>query len=184
MQLQLYVEKKNCYSNKKKMEFVSYEDRCKLVIASGSDKSHTQLCHEFNQNHPDIIIRPYDIANLLKRFFKNGSIKTKNERKQEFTTDSEFCQNEVDQVYNVINEDPHTSITRSSLITGISRSKTHKILKEGGFHPYKLQYLQTLETTDFQKRLDMCNWFQNKIHTIPNFIRHVSVVSLTRLVFH
>lgn len=153
------------------MDSLSIEDRCNLIIASGKGEGHAKLCYDFNQNHPEIVINTYDIANLLRRFFKNGSVLSKAERKQEFTKDSKFEQNEIDQVHNIIDENPHTSVSRSSLMTGISRSKTYKILKTNKFHPYKLQYLQELQPTDFTQRLNMCHWFQHKISTSPNFVR-------------
>lgn len=44
-----------------------------------------------------------------------------------------------------------------------------QILKEQKFHPYKLQMLHPLTEDDPDRRLQMCEWFSNKLHKNNRF---------------
>lgn len=68
-----------------------------------------------------------------------------------------------------MNENPHSSISRTSLITGVSQYKTYNIIKNRGLFPYKMSVMQQLSITDHATRLQMCNFFMQKFSIDPDF---------------
>lgn len=58
-----------------------------------------------------------------------------------------------------IEENPRTSIRRTSLELGISRSSIHRILKKNSFHPYHDMPVQELRGPDVNTRVEFCRWF-------------------------
>lgn len=132
---------------------------------------HAKACEIFNRENPLTNINTTYVANLLRNFVKTGSVLSYAEKKAEFTKETVFEQEEFDAVHHVVNEDPHTSATRCSLMTGISRKKVVSILKRDGFKPYKLRYMQELKDIDFPQRLSMCLWFKQQLFYDPDILR-------------
>lgn len=67
-------------------------------------------------------------------------------------------------------EDPHTSQRSVSRATGISRSSIQRLLRKNNFHPYKIQFHQTLYPADFEKRLEFCMNVMDKCSANENFL--------------
>ena len=73
-----------------------------------------------------------------------------------------------------VGRSPKKSIRRRSTELGILRSSLHGILTQGlHLYPYRKQIKHKLTTTDMQKRVEMCHWFQNTIECDPDFLNHV-----------
>lgn len=81
-----------------------------------------------------------------KKFSKNGN------------GQENFDSDDIDKVLHVINENPHSSISRTAFITGVPKSTTQKILKNHGLFPYKMSVLQQLNPNDYVLRTQMCNF--------------------------
>lgn len=54
--------------------------------------------------------------------------------------------------------DPHDSLRRREIDSGISRSTIRNILKNNKYHPYRLELHQEINDNDIQQRLSFCNW--------------------------
>lgn len=52
---------------------------------------------------------------------------------------------------------------------GVAKTTISRILKEQKFHPYKSQILHHLTEDDPDRRLEMCEWFSNKLYDNNRF---------------
>lgn len=157
------------------MNEISVEDRVNLVLRAAAGETHTLLAIEYNNAHPGQIIHNYDINNLMMRFKSTGMVLSSKEAKSmcRKCKSRSFDQNDVDMVLHTMNDNPHTSINRTSLITGVPASTTQRIMKDSGLFPYKMTIMQELTPLDFVSRLEMCQFFRTRFQTDPNFQRKI-----------
>lgn len=72
-----------------------------------------------------------------------------------------------------IENNPGTSTRNISRDTTSSRSTVHRILKQNLLYPYHVQRVQALTEDDFQRRLQFCQWIENKIVNIFDFTKNI-----------
>jgi len=61
-------------------------------------------------------------------------------------------------VLNAIEENPSTSTRAVAEDLNTSHSTVWRILKKFGYRPFKISRHQELRNTDYQRRLEFCNW--------------------------
>lgn len=155
------------------MEFISVKKRVELILAINGT-GHSAIVHQFNTENPLTKITNTDVSNLLRRFKETGTVLSYKESIDRFRKKKSYEQEEVDKVRYVVEQDAHTSIRRSELVTNISKIKTGEILKEGNFFPYKIQEMQELKHPgDNQRRLFFCLWLKERVNANPDFLRTV-----------
>ncbi|VEN38015.1 unnamed protein product, partial [Callosobruchus maculatus] len=59
-------------------------------------------------------------------------------------------------------EDPSTSVRLIERRTGESKSQAQRILKRYEYHPYHIQRVQTLFSSDYAKRVSFCRTMLEK----------------------
>lgn len=69
--------------------------------------------------------------------------------------------------------DPSTSSRQIEAETGVSRRRALKILKKNKFRPYAIRKQQQLLAGDSQRRLEFCNWYQQRCLADPIFSRKI-----------
>lgn len=68
---------------------------------------------------------------------------------------------------------PHYSVRRLSVESGISSTSLWRILKENKLHPYRMSVHQELDENDFLGRQNFCIWAREQLHENPLFPRKV-----------
>lgn len=155
---------------------ISVEKRVQIILSLNGE-GHSGVCQRFNAENPDTPINNEYVSELLRRFKQTGSVLYVAEMKERVNPAKHLNQESVDKVHHVIHEDPHTSIRRTALQTGLTTYETQRVLKEGRFHPYKLKVMQELKQNgnidDHQRRKEMCLWLRNEILMDPDFLRTI-----------
>ncbi len=153
---------------------LSKEERIELVLLSGREGwSYRKIADEFNLRHPDR--QPIYFAavrKLVTKFKETGSVLDKPRSGRPKTSDKT---KEV--VVAKIAASPRKSLRRTSMELGVPRSTIHKILVEQKFHPYKLQILHHLNEDDPDRRMQMCEWFSDKLDENINFTKDLLLFS-------
>lgn len=124
------------------MDELSLQQRIDIILSPKIHEGHTAICSHFNQQNPGLNINNNFVSYLIKKFKKNGHVFNRDELKNMKKKEASFEQE--DKVHHVINENPHSSIARTSAITGVCQSTIQQMLKTQGFHPYKLTELQEI----------------------------------------
>lgn len=114
------------------------------------------------ERHP----RPEAFKKLLDRFLNTGSVNYQKEVRRKNVTNEE---NEF-QVMTSLIDNPHTSLSELQQQLDISATSIRRIIKKNKFHPFHIQLHQELLERDFGARVDFCNWVQQKLREIPNFL--------------
>lgn len=73
----------------------------------------------------------------------------------------------------IIHLDPHISSRQIQRNHGIPKSTVLRILRSHRYHPYHITLTQTLMPDDLRRRLNFCQWAQERIRQDPNFFRFV-----------
>lgn len=68
---------------------------------------------------------------------------------------------------------PHVSIRTLAEEVGVSKSNVQRILKENKYHPFKIQLVQGLKPTDFERRLEFIACIQVILHESPNIFSQI-----------
>ena len=69
---------------------------------------------------------------------------------------------------------PRKSVRRRSQELGINREPVRRIyIADLNMQPYRIQIKQKLTPDDMRKRVIMCQWFCDKIDTVPDFLDNV-----------
>ena len=80
----------------------------------------------------------------------------------------------VDAVRDSVGRSPKKSIRRRSQELGLSRASVQRIMvKDLQLYPYRIQIKHKLTPADMEKRVVMCQWFENKIEEDPDFLDEV-----------
>jgi hypothetical protein len=71
----------------------------------------------------------------------------------------------VDQVEELIAENPHSSTRRMSAQTNVSHTNVRTILRRRlHMHPYKVSVVQEILPKDHNSRMQYCNFFQQNLN--------------------
>jgi transposase len=156
------------------------DERVELIFFSGRvGWSYRQVAEAFNASHND---RPpisrSTVSKLVRKFQETGSVNDK-----PHTGRHPIGEEVIEAVMAKVIVAPIKSVRQTSNELGVSRCSVHRVLKENKFHPYKSQTLQHLRENDFDRRLEMCNWFLNEITNNANFSKD-SVMFSDEAIFH
>ena len=150
------------------MMALSKEERIELVLLSGREGwSYRKIAEEFNLRHP--YRQPIyftAIGKLVRKFKETGSVLDKPRSGRPKTSD-EMKEAVMAKVY----AGRKKSLRRTSTELGVPKSTIHKIMVEEKFHPYKLQILRHLSEDDPDRRMQMCEWFSDKLDENINFTK-------------
>jgi transposase len=160
---------------------LSQEERVEIVMLSRQEGwSYRSIAEEFNSRHPE---RPpvtfSGVAQLIRRFKETGSVTDRPRPGRPSATDTETREAVLAEA--MVN--PTTSVRRRALELGLNRETLRRMLKNEAFHPYKLQVLQSLTEGDPQKRLEMCEWFADRLSTNTRFTEDCVLFSDEALFF-
>lgn len=68
---------------------------------------------------------------------------------------------------------PHSSVRIAASEMNVPRTTVWRILRRNKMHPFSIHGLQGQESTDYQRRLDFCNWALNKEDAKPSFLKNI-----------
>ena len=145
---------------------LSKEERVDLIFLYGREGwSLRKIAEEFNVRHPfrnPICFQT--VSKVVQKFKETGSVNDKSRSGRPKTSD-ETKELILANVY----ANPTESLRKSSHDIGIPKTTVLRVLKEEKFHPYKLQLLHHLNEDDPDRRLQMCEWFAEKLNENPRF---------------
>jgi len=78
-----------------------------------------------------------------------------------------------EEVLNLVEENPTTSVRKLSRLTPPSKSTIHRIIKKHQLHPYHYTPVQALHDGDFQRRLDFCEEIMEKDAQDEHFLKRI-----------
>lgn len=123
--------------------------------------------HIYKADHPYLqrFLRTDCFENVKERFERTANAN------YEKTTRIHEPSNENGQITILASvvENPNISVRQVSDEIGVSKSLVSKLLKKNKFHPYHVEYHQSLSDLDFQNRLQFCDWTLIKTQEDPNF---------------
>lgn len=135
-----------------------------------SDKNVLLASRIYAQRYPDRRHpRSKDFRKLQLRFEETGDVKFAKPRRRKHVTEGE---NENIVLQSII-ENPQTSTRAIMQENQISQQSVVRIIKKNHFHPYHVQFVQSLNETDHASRLHFCLWARNMEHLHHNFFNHV-----------
>lgn len=145
----------------------STEERVELVmIYARADNGLQQTSMIFHERHPN---RPrpsiHCISDLIRKFRTTGSVLDAKRSGRPKTATGEAGQTAI---LAQASMQPQQSTREMSRAVGISESSVRRILKLHKFHPYKLHIVQELSDDDFDRRVEFCETFAQKIAGDPN----------------
>lgn len=106
---------------------------------------------------------------LLNRFVETGDVKYKKEERIKSATNED---KELEALLHAT-ENPHTSQRELGVACSISERSVQRILKKNKYHAYHIQMHQALTDSDFENRLNFCNWASFQIEQNPTFFEFV-----------
>lgn len=149
----------------------SNEDYLNLLIIYGEcDKVLTRTCDMFALRYPD---KPKPSRDTLNRLIENcknfGSFKPKQERVKPITNDegNEITILAYFRVY------PNASLRDAEREIGLPKSSIANILHKHNFKPYSIHLVQNLKQTDFQRRINFCEFILIKNQEDENFLKNI-----------
>ena len=81
-------------------------------------------------------------------------------------------QERIEEVQNVVTNSPKRSVRKIAAVVGMSSRSVHRILSEElKLHPYKIQVVQHLNETDYEKRMNLSVELLAKIRDNEDFLR-------------
>lgn len=133
-------------------------ERMELLDILNVSKSAAEAARIFNVRHPE---RPHPVhrttvIRLFDKLHHTGSVLDTYKRGRKSVLQDV---NIVNNVLEIFEENPHTSLRRVSMQTGHSLKTIHKVLKGNDYHPYKAQKHQLILPHQFEDRLNFCNSF-------------------------
>ena len=151
------------------MDFTN-EDLFNIVmIYSECHRVLQRTCDVFQQRFPQ---RPAINVRKLKRILKNlkeqGSFEVKKVRRQTVINEENTIT-----VLAYFHALPSNSIFDAVRDLGLGYSSIQKILKRNNFFPYKIDIVQFLKDTDFQRRIQFCEWLLTKTQEDDNFLKTI-----------
>uniref|UniRef100_A0A8D8SNF8 DUF4817 domain-containing protein n=2 Tax=Cacopsylla melanoneura TaxID=428564 RepID=A0A8D8SNF8_9HEMI len=146
--------------------------RTKIVqfyFENGRSITQTQLAYKrYFQVRKAPIYRT--IMKIIERFQEQGAVRDlpRPGRQRSVVTEANR-----QRVSDNIESSPGTSTRRRSTQLGMSRRSLQRILKDLKLFPYKIQIVQALKPTDYQRRLEFAVRFQTKAAEDPEFIHNL-----------
>ncbi len=127
--------------------------RIKIVLLMAKFESpivvQRKLQAEFGKNAP----KKDCIISTFQRFCETGTV----ENRERSGRPSIITEEKIDEVYDVIENQPQSSVQTVATACSISPMTTHRIMTEYlSLKPYKAQFVQKLYEEDFQDRVEMC----------------------------
>lgn len=140
-----------------------------LILMYGATNSVSDTMRRFNDEYAGETHISYNATkSLVDKFLTTGSVADlPRAGRPKLSEAVEIA------VLGIVAQNPQTSIRENSAQTNISPSTTHKVLKKHKFHPYKVSCHQELFFEDFNRRINFCELFTNRIAQDPNLLRHV-----------
>lgn len=108
--------------------------------------------------------------NLLERFIETGSVSYPQKQKRVksiVNEENEFV------ILTALIENPHVSTRQLENNFNISKTSIRRIIKKNKFHPYRIQRHQELQESDYQYRLNFCNWVEEQLNENQNILDNI-----------
>jgi hypothetical protein len=120
---------------------------------------------EFQERFPNIAVEYKEFRDTLQNtvalFRETGSVS----RKKGSGPPKKRNAEKIEEVRQIINEAPQTSIRRVSQQVDLSYETCRQILKKDlHMHPYKLTAVHELLPPDYEKRVEFCQWFLTNLN--------------------
>lgn len=121
----------------------------------------------YAERYPNRTPPSYHVIERLDSAYREGRVPgTRGGEGRPQTTDE-------DVVLQQVTEDPSTSVRLIQSRTGIPKSSAHRVLKRNRYHPYHIQRVQTLLTSDYARRVQFCQRMLEKNREDPDFFHKV-----------
>jgi hypothetical protein len=150
------------YSTEEKKEWVE--------LSFISKKSSYEISAIFGQRNPERKPSPLTVQRLINKFKRTGSVANIKKPGRPRTT---ITDDKAADVLAKIMVSPIKSSRKLGPESGISKSSARNILKKYKFFPYKMQTIQRLGGTDFERRLEFSQWGTEQIDLNAEFTRKI-----------
>lgn len=132
---------------------IPIEIRIKIVLLMAKFESSTivrrKLQVEFGNKTPSVV----SIQATFERFCETGTV----EDRERSGRPSKITEEKIDEVYDVLQNEPQSSVRVVATACSIRPTTAHKIMTEYlSMKPYKMQFVQELHEEDLQDRVEMC----------------------------
>lgn len=127
----------------------------------------------FNERHPErpFVLNPRTVRKIAEKFNQTGSVENRK-------NDQRYCKskdpNVIDQVTNIFNDNPHTTLKQARQETGLAIQTISKCLKSRKYYPYKYAKAHILQRPeDLFNRVNYCCDILGEIENDPDFFSKV-----------
>ena len=150
---------------------LSIEEKVKIVLIHGENRTSRETADIFNQRHPGKNLNYSTVTKIIKKFKESGSVENKNKvsHRKTVTGDEETA---IDIVLSAV-ENPRMSLAQRQDIIGVNEHSIRRVLKSNKFKAYKPKFIHTLKERDLNVRLDYSFWFQGEVEENEYFSRNI-----------
>lgn len=143
-----------------------------MIIGYGDRmRSFEEVVNIFNGSHPDREpISKSTVSKTLRRFHETGNVKDRPKSGRPVSVTNE--ENSLDVMLDIV-ETPNISIQQLAVNHNMSRYSIQKIAKQSKFNQYKMHLLHELTEDDFDRRIEFCEVFMNKLTQNLDFTHNV-----------
>lgn len=151
------------------MESYTIEQRSRIVQFYYQNQQSIILTQRAYRRYFNVRFAPNrsTINRLVANFHQQGSVRNLPRSGRQRTAHTD---NNIQRVLESVRDNPETSTRRRSTQLGLSRRSVQRILATLALFPYKIQIVQKIRPTDYQKRLDFAMSLQQKVEEDPDFI--------------
>lgn len=152
---------------------LTLNEKVEIVLLFGDNyKSCREVANIFNERHPEKRISHATVAKVLQKFKSTGNVENQFSSRPRQCLITGDAENATNLLLHVV-ENPKTSVSHLSDVTGISSTSVRRILKKNKFKPYKPKFISTLKERDFIVRFDFSMWVQGQIEDNRSFPKYI-----------
>lgn len=141
-----------------------------LLILGECQKNYRAAARLYAERFPQGQHPDNTVIRAIERRCRQGKFKrTRRSRNQQ---DLENNPRQI-AVVAMVHMNVHVSLREIENTLGVPRSTAHRYLRNVNFHPYHISLNQALTVQDHQRRINFCNWAQQRLLNDPTFFNFV-----------
>lgn len=124
----------------------------------------------FTEIHPDKPIRHKYVLDIVQKFSETGSVANRKHQRHGIINDEATSVAVLGHVALMENTQSIRKVARES---GFSTTSVFRILHKHKYHPYKIKLVHELNEDDFDRRLEFCELFSNRIENNEHLLYNI-----------
>lgn len=146
------------------------EERIQVVFLYAKFENYEEVRRQW-KNHFSTPAPHWDtLTAIVAKFRESGSVEDQPRSGRPITATST---EKLEEVKDLVEEQPQTSVRRGSLETGMSRTSYHRALKKLHLKTYLPQFVVELSEDDYDRRAEFCDIWLSKFEENPDLVNKI-----------